>query len=75
MQRLYLRDGQTLHGDQRRPARPRRPRADAAEIGSIGTRLSEFASSLWGRLTLACLAWGSASFMFQRKKPSDKKTL
>jgi hypothetical protein len=69
MQRLYLRDGQVYTVTNDVPARPRKPRT-AADIGSIGTRLSEFATSFWARLTLGLLGFGVVVFSFQRKKPS-----
>jgi len=73
MQRLYLRDGQVYTVTNDVPPRPRRPQANAAEIGSIGSRLSEFASSLWFRLTLSLVGLTGVVLGFRRKKTAENQ--
>jgi hypothetical protein len=67
MQRMYLRDGQLYTVTDDPPARPRRPAANA-EVGSIGSKLSDFAASIWFRALLGTLLLGGIVWTARRRK-------
>src|SRR5262245_467884 len=74
MQRMYLQDGKVYTVSNEPPPRPKKP-ATSADIGSIGTKLLEFASSIWTQVTVGLFGLGGFVLMFRRKKQDNHRAI